>query len=211
MQHKPTVGPNFATALDLIERAVLCVLFSVFAWTILHSVIEERNFLSLLLLVSESAVVFFVLIRRPTGDISIRPVDWFVALAGTALPLLAQPFEGAPLAPPILCGLIMIFGILLQIAAKFTLRRSFGVIAANRGVKIDGPYRFVRHPMYAGYVLTQIGFLLANPLLWNLAIYAVGFGFQLCRILAEENVLRRDPAYQDFASSVRYRLLPGVF
>ncbi len=34
---------------------------------------------------------------------------------------------------------------------KVLLGLSFGVVAANRGVKIGGPYSFIRHPMYAGY------------------------------------------------------------
>jgi len=211
MPQSPIPRPPFPRILDLAERVVLAVLFSFFAWTLLRSFLEDGNILSLMLLVSEGAVVVFLLIRRSTGDISVRPVDWLIALFGTALPLLAKPIEGASLVPPVICALLMLVGISLQIAAKFTLRRSFGIVAANRGVKVNGPYRFVRHPMYAGYVLTHIGFVLANPALMNVAIYLLAFCFQLGRILAEENVLSRDPAYQDFRASVPYRLVPGIF
>ena len=100
---------------------------------------------------------------------------------------------------------------MLQLSAKLTLRRSFGVVAANRGVKASGPYRLVRHPMYAGYALTHVGFLLAGPTLWNLAIYGATLAIAVRRIIAEERVLRRDSAYRALADRVRYRLLPFVF
>jgi protein-S-isoprenylcysteine O-methyltransferase Ste14 len=105
----------------------------------------------------------------------------------------------------------MISGFVLQLSAKLTLRRSFGVVAANRGVKASGPYRLIRHPMYAGYALTHVGFLLAGPTLWNLAIYGTTLTIAVRRIIAEERVLRLDPVYQSLTTRVRYRLLPFVF
>jgi protein-S-isoprenylcysteine O-methyltransferase Ste14 len=65
--------------------------------------------------------------------------------------------------------------------------------------------------MYAGYTLTQIGFLLAMPSALNAVLYALALAFQVARIHREERVLRLDPAYRAFADQVRYRLLPGVF
>ena len=65
--------------------------------------------------------------------------------------------------------------------------------------------------MYAGYALTQLTFLLLNPCLWNLSIYALSWGAQLLRIRAEEALLQEDPAYRDYASQVRFRLIPGVY
>jgi protein-S-isoprenylcysteine O-methyltransferase Ste14 len=76
----------------------------------------------------------------------------------------------------------------------------------------EGPYRFVRHPMYAGGSLLFIGTplllgswygLLAAPIL----IVAVS-----TRIVAEERMLRRElVGYDDYAKRVRYRLLPGLW
>ena len=65
--------------------------------------------------------------------------------------------------------------------------------------------------MYAGYVVTHVGFLLLHPTAWNAAVYAVSLSLQVVRILAEERLLSQDPAYRDFSASVRYRLAPGVF
>ena len=117
----------------------------------------------------------------------------------------------APLLPSVICLLIIIGGIFTQITAKIVLGRSFGVVAANRGVKVAGPYRIIRHPMYAGYTITHIGLLLSMPSLLNAALYTLAFSFQVVRILREEAVLVRSEDYRDFCSRVRYRLLPGVF
>ena len=157
-----------ALVLDLVERAVIAIFFSAMAWSFLVSWQQTGNIVSLILLLSESSVVLFIVIRRSTGDVSVRPIDWLVAVLGTTAPLLVRPTGGGDaLASLYVCVPLMLTGLALQIAAKLTLRRSFGVVAANRGVKVTGPYRLVRHPMYAGYLMTQLAFLLINPSAWN--------------------------------------------
>ena len=197
--------------LDLVEKFLVAAFMVVLAARLVPVVIATGALPPLFLLISEGVVVLFILLRRPTRDISRRGQDWLLGLAGTLLPLLAIAPQGAPLLPIRICEAIMIAGFALQLSAKLTLRRSFGVVAANRGVKASGPYRLVRHPMYAGYALTHIGFLLAGPTLWNLAIYAAVLTIAVRRIVAEERVLREDAAYRALAEKVRYRLLPLVF
>ena len=84
-------------------------------------------------------------------------------------------------------------------------------MAAVREIKIEGPYRFVRHPMYAGYALAHIGSLLAFPSFWNFVVYTGALLLQIARLLREEQLLLTDESYRAFAARVRYRLLPGVF
>jgi protein-S-isoprenylcysteine O-methyltransferase Ste14 len=198
-------------ALDLAERTILVVLFGMMSWVFLRAWLETGDGISLMLLVSEGSVLVFVLIRRWAQDVSWRPADWLIAFAGTTVPLLARPTNVESPIPIVVCVLPMLVGFTLQIAAKLALARSFGLVAANRGVKVGGPYRIVRHPMYAGYLLTQIGFLLANPSTWNASVYTLAFCFQIRRIVAEELLLARDPAYRVFAIAVPHRLFPGVF
>ena len=105
----------------------------------------------------------------------------------------------------------MFAGMMFQISAKVALWRSYGLIPANRGVKTGGPYRFVRHPMYFGYTLTHIGFLLGFPSLQNFLLYVSTFLIEVARLLREERILNQDSVYRDYATRVHYRLIPGVF
>ena len=193
--------------IDLAERLFVLIIFANFVVVISHTLgVRPYNALAL---ISEGLVVFFILIRRSAKAVTIRPWDWFIALAGTTLAMFVRA-GGKPYAPEIFGTCLMFAGILLAIAAKLTLRKSFGVAAANRGAVISGPYRFVRHPMYAGYVLVYAGFFLNNPSPWNIAIYIATLALLVARIFAEEGVLDRDPVYAAYKARVHYRLVPGV-
>jgi protein-S-isoprenylcysteine O-methyltransferase Ste14 len=208
---EPISVPAVRLDLDLAEKVVVTVFWGFLCVRLAPGVFESGEYLSILLLLSEAFVVFLVVLRRRATAISQRGIDWFVGFAGTLVPLLALPPEGDPIVPITLCAILMLGGFGLNMSAKLTLLRSFGVVAANRGVKIGGPYRLIRHPMYAGYMLTQLGFFLSGPNFWNACVYALAFGLQVVRILAEERMLNQDPAYRELTARVRYRLAPFVF
>ncbi len=195
--------------LDLVEQVAVLALYTWLVIRLWPGEFSASNWYPVLLLLSEGLVVLLLLIRRPTDRISTKGLDWALAAGGTFVVLFVGQ-GGAPLHGP-LGAVLMLLGLAIHVGAKLSLLRSFGVVAANRGVKANGPYRLVRHPMYAGYALTHIGFLLAGPTLWNLAIYATVLTIAVRRIVAEERVLREDAAYRDLAEKVRYRLLPLVF
>lgn len=198
----------FQLAIDLGERLFVLLLFATLVVRISHSLgLRPYN---LLLLLSEGIVAFFIIVRRRARDLTLRPIDWIIALAGTALPMIVRA-GGGSLLPPAAGAVFMFAGLLLAIWAKLSLRRSLGVVAANRGAVASGPYRFIRHPMYAGYITIYVGYLLNNPLSWNFGVYLLSLLFQVLRVLAEERVLRTDPAYEAYAQRVRFRFLPTVF
>jgi protein-S-isoprenylcysteine O-methyltransferase Ste14 len=163
----------------------------------------------ILLIMSEGLAIILILIRRP-GTVETKPLPLFAALAGTSFPLFISP-NGLDVIGSTMAAAIMTAGLAVNVSAKLALRRSFGIVAANRGIKIGGPYRIVRHPMYLGYMITQIGFLLSSLSIWNVAVYVLGWSFQLARIAAEERVLILDDAYRGYCGRVRYRLCPGLF
>ena len=197
--------------LETAEIVFVWLLFGLFAYRMLVAFSETPNVAMLLVIVSEVLSIILVTVHSRLGKVSKRPLDWGLAFAGASAPLLVFPAVQGAIVPAQLCVALMIIGMYVQISAKVVLWRSFGVVAANRGVKVIGPYRFVRHPMYAGYTLTHIGFLLAMPSSQNATVYACALFFQIARLLQEERILKEDPVYRDYASRVRYRLLPGVF
>ena len=106
---------------------------------------------------------------------------------------------------------LLILGLWVHLGAKLSLFRSFGVVAANRGVEVKGLYRIVRHPMYAGYFISHIGFLMCVPSLWNVVLYSICWGLLVLRIYAEEKLLLKSLDYQVYKKRVLYRVIPGLF
>lgn len=193
--------------LDRIEQVTIVALWSLLVWRVLQS----PNHMAPLVLIAETSVALFVLFRRPTERISMRLGDWLLAATATYAPLLIVP--SAELWPvlEVPAVALILFGNVVQISGKLFLRRSFGIAPANRGIKRDGLYRFVRHPIYAGYLFTHIGILMIMPSLVNLVIYAIGWWAQILRIQAEEALLTQDPDYRDYLQQTRWRLIPGLY
>ena len=193
--------------LDRFEQVLVVLLYSVLTIRVFHS----DNPFRYLLLASESAVVIFVLIRRPTDAVSVVFGEWMLAFTATAATLLVVPVPNhLPMLAPLGVGLFVV-GALFQVSAKLALNRSFGIAPANRGIKRAGPYRYVRHPMYAGYFINNIGLLLLMLSFTNFAVYAIAWTAQVLRVLAEERLLGQDPAYRDYTADVRWRVIPGIF
>jgi protein-S-isoprenylcysteine O-methyltransferase Ste14 len=103
------------------------------------------------------------------------------------------------------CGLVVVIG------GKVSLGRSFGLMPANRGVVSTGLYRLVRHPIYMGYLISHVAFVLANPALWNLIALVTADIALLARAVCEERTLGLDAAYREYRERVRWRVIPGVF
>ena len=138
-------------------------------------------------------------------------LPWLIAIAGTCMPLMVFPAPVEPPFPAEILAVAMLCGLFLSFGAKMFLRRSFGIVAANRKVQRGGPYRIMRHPMYSGYVITQMGFFLLNPSLWNAAVYVTSWFAMVLRIEEEEKFLSQDQAYRDYMADVRWRLFPGFY
>lgn len=159
----------------------------------------------------QTILMLFLLFNRPAAQVTERPLDCIVALLATLLPLLAVPHSGQPLVPGALCVMLMLLGMLLHIGAKLSLRRSFGILPADRGIKSGGAYHYVRHPMYLGYCVVQTGQLLAGPLAWNVMVFAIAWALLVWRIEIEERLLRQNKDYEAFCTQTRYRLIPYLY
>jgi len=87
-------------------------------------------------------------------------------------------------------------------------------IQTERGHTVcdTGPYRFVRHPGYAGNVLALFGIVLALGSVWTLIPAAVASVIGVIRTQLEDRTLQEElPGYRDYARRVCYRLFPGIF
>lgn len=87
-------------------------------------------------------------------------------------------------------------------------------IQTDRGHVVcdSGPYRFVRHPGYAGNVLALFGIVLALDSTWTLIPATAALIIAAIRTALEDQTLQQElPGYGDYAQRVRYRLIPGVY
>jgi protein-S-isoprenylcysteine O-methyltransferase Ste14 len=201
--------PGLRRAGNILSRGVLVALFLLFAWANFHHwrSTGKPSGLGATLLEGWAALLF--LVRRPAGRLSLRPIAWLAAPVGSFAMLLARPHDGG--LPVLPCELLQLLGVLLAFVSLATLGRSFGLVAADRGIKTHGPYRLVRHPAYTGYLIAYVGYVLENPGAMNAALLCLGTAFQLLRIREEEQILAGDSRYERYRAAVRYRLVPLLY
>jgi protein-S-isoprenylcysteine O-methyltransferase Ste14 len=87
-------------------------------------------------------------------------------------------------------------------------------IQSDRGQTVcnSGPYRFVRHPGYVGFILQSLGTPLLLGSLWALVPGLVAVLLMVIRTAFEDRFLQVElPGYREYSRQVRYRLLPGVW
>ena len=195
-----------ADLIRLAERVSLILMSAFVVWRWLPQFGPHPQVI--LVIASELFAVFFLLIQRK-GSWATSAYTTAIAFGGTAASLLPAP-GGISLAPDVITAPIITMGTAIALAAKLSLRRSFGLVPANRGVKVNGAYRFVRHPMYTGYVINHVGLLLMAFSAWNLAVYLTCWILLYLRVVEEERFLMGDPQYVDYANVVRSRVIPGV-
>ncbi|MFT4133993.1 methyltransferase family protein [Labrys sp. (in: a-proteobacteria)] len=140
------------------------------------------------------AVVWFVVIglerrlRAPTMPLPLEAVGLVLYLASTLFVMWV--FRENSFAAPVV---------------KVQAERHHHVVST-------GPYAFVRHPMYAGVMLYFIGTPLLIGSWWGLAMMPVFFlAFALRSRIEERTLMTGLPGYADYARSVRYRMLPGIW
>jgi len=76
----------------------------------------------------------------------------------------------------------------------------------------SGPYRFVRHPGYAGNIPPLLGIVLALGSVWTLIPALAALIIAVIRTALEDQTLQEElSGYRDYVRRVRYRLIPGIY
>lgn len=125
----------------------------------------------------------------------------------------------SPSGPPALqiaAVLVAVVGVLLTVWAMAANRFFYGTvrIETDKGhtVATAGPYRVVRHPGYVGAILFQLATPLMLGSLWALIPAVLTVCVIVVRTALEDETLQDNlGGYQEYATQVRSRLLPGLW
>ena len=157
------------------------------------------------------AILIVVRYRRVAATGGLYPRS--VALLGSFLFVLLVPFlpryESSP-ALEVLSILLMLGGSILSIMVLLYLGRSFSILPEARRLVVTGPYRLVRHPLYATEMICMLGLVIQFTLWPALIVFLIQLLIQLERMRIEEQLLNRTfPEYERYASGTA-RLIPGL-
>ncbi len=175
---------------------------------------DTSRYTLLLLVLAESVTLLLVLFARRALVRDMSPMAVIATVYACLCFVLFSLGDTQRLAPEWLGATFQTAGMVWVLVAKLKLGRCFGLLPATRGLITDGPYRVVRHPIYLGYLISHVGFLLASFSLQNVAVLAVLYLAQDVRMRREESILEtgdQRATYRDYRASVRYRIVPLVY
>jgi protein-S-isoprenylcysteine O-methyltransferase Ste14 len=193
---------------EVLTRALCIAFFGSAMWRFVQDFLATGRPTSLIFVLFLLLVTTFSAFRSMPKEVSKNPVEWLVAVLGTLMSGLMTPAGTDSL---LVGEILQALGLLIVAAGLASLNRSFGIVPSNRGIKTGGLYCIVRHPLYMGYLVSDIGLLINQCSGWNAMILALAVAFFVLRIRFEEALLSHDPAYVAYQETTRFRLIPGLW
>jgi protein-S-isoprenylcysteine O-methyltransferase Ste14 len=166
----------------------------------------------ILLCVFYLLAVALLLLRSAPRARSDRLVPRFAAYLGTFLPFLLPWVGGSVVfvSRAAVALALMILGLSFAIYSLGVLGRSFGIQPQVRQLVQTGPYRFIRHPLYVGEIVSFAGAVLFGPSLVKVGILLTEVVLQAYRAVQEERLLTMTlPEYEDYRRRTK-RFVPGL-
>ena len=113
--------------------------------------------------------------------------------------------------PNLLSTACVLIGMIMVLVTIRHLGRSFSLVPQARSVVQTGPYRWIKHPLYLAEEIAILGVVLQDLTPVTVIVLVLHIGVQVCRILYEEDLLRRNcPEYSSYEAS-RWRLIPHIW
>ncbi len=157
-------------------------------------------------------IVLFLVRRLPVGKAGgWQPRIAAILGANFAVLFLALPrVEQTPLLN-LVSSLLIIGGTVCSFLVVNQLGRSFSIFPQARALVTNGPYRFVRHPLYLTEQIATFGIMWQFQQPWAFLVALASFALQFPRMHYEEEILAQTfPDYRDYAERTA-RLIPGVY
>lgn len=143
-----------------------------------------------------------VLRRRTPAATRIGPTDVTIVVASVLCPFAFMFVASGE--SSVGASLVSWSGVVLVWWSCFSLGSNFSVMPQRRDIVTSGPYRWVRHPMYLGYVLHDLGAWVMPGDRTALLVWLVECALLLARAHVEEQVLVEDVGYVSYRTRVRW-------
>ena len=179
--------PGVAGALRLLGAVLVCAFYALLIWCYLR--------------------------RGPASATSRSVTAHAAAMAALWLPFAVPLLHGAPpgAARQAVSDALLVAGTAWALWSLHFLSGNLSVLAQVRGLADRGPYRWVRHPLYLGEIVSLLGVTVAASSLAAVGLWLVLCGLQAYRALREEQVLLQAlPGYRDYRRRTA-ALVPGLF
>ncbi len=192
----------------LAGNLILAGLLGWLAYTNIRAFFTYGSISALVLTVAESILVISFVIRKEARAFSLKPSDWLVSIMMLVVPILFRPdqhndlFQGT---------LLNILGALLLTWAYASLGTSISLAPALRDIKTRGMFVYVRHPIYASYILLYGGYYLSHPTVWNAFLMMSFFPLMVSRIKREETFLAQDETYRSYVEHTPWKIIPFLY
>lgn len=193
---------------QLLIGLIMAVAWLAFSLLHVRAFNVSGNWVNLVFCATETLTAMFFIMRTTPVTVSGSRADWILAFVGTFAALLFVP-SGNGILPG--AAILIYVGAVMHLGGMLSLNRSIGMVPARRIIKTGGLYRLVRHPLYASYIISSIGYLLINTSPRNVTIFAGTAALLTMRLLREERHLALDKNYREYMARVKFRVLPFVF
>jgi protein-S-isoprenylcysteine O-methyltransferase Ste14 len=157
-------------------------------------------------------LALLIMTRSPAKAQADGLLPRIAAFVGTYLPWTITFFGQTDQAlPNLLSTACVLIGTIMMLVTIRHLGRSFSLVPQARSVVQTGPYRWIKHPLYFSEQIAILGVVLQYLTPVTVIVFVLHIGVQVCRILYEEDLLRRNcPEYSSYEVS-RWRLVPYVW
>lgn len=180
-------GNGFAGALRWVGNALVAAFYAVIIWAYLR--------------------------RGPARATSTSITAHAAAITATLIPFTFPLLTRARVTTgrELIADILLVTGTAWSVWSLGTLGRNLSVIAQAREVVEHGPYRWVRHPLYTGEIVSSLGLAVAAGPVTAAGVWITLVALQVYRARREEQILIvMLPAYAAYRSRTA-ALMPGLF
>ena len=157
-------------------------------------------------------LALLIMTRSPAKAQADGLLPRIAAFVGTYLPWTITSFGKTEQAlPNLLSTACVLIGMIMMLVTIRHLGGSFSLVPQARSVVQTGPYRWIKHPLYLSEEIAILGVVLQYLTPVTVTVLVLHIGVQVCRILYEEDLLRRNCAEYSSYEASRWRLIPYVW